>query len=220
VNPDELRRILEAAGRQDAPPRSGRDLQLDHAPIPPRPSHGPRVLAIAAAVLVLVAGLAFVATRGGDDTTDVATEPVTSSTTAAPTTTTRPPVTTTTVATTVAPPPTTTTTSTTAPPPTTTSTSTSTTAPPEEALAITCATTQDPQPTVTCEWSATTRAGLDHYRLWKHTGDGPDQEVYAGPATRAVDTAVLVGARLVYEVQALAADGTVLGHGLTMITCC
>jgi hypothetical protein len=121
-----------------------------------------RVLAVAAAVLVLVAGL-FLATRGGDDTDQVAAQDV---------------------------------------------------------LTVTCATTQEPRPTVTCEWSATTRPGLDHYRLWKHSDDGPDQEVDAGTAARAVDTAVVVGARVVYEVAALAADDTVLGHGVTMITCC
>jgi hypothetical protein len=171
----------------------------------------PRILAVAAAVLVVVAGVS-VAMRGGDDTTDVATEPSTSSTTTSTvvTTTTLPPPTTVVTTTTVAP-----TTATTVP-----TTTTSTTVAAEEPLTITCATTNDPQPTVTCEWSGSTRPGVNHYRLWKHTGDGPDQEVYAGPDTRAVDTAVLVGARLFYEVTALADDGAVLGHGVTMITCC
>jgi hypothetical protein len=191
MKPDELRRILEAAGRQDPPPRSVKDLPvLDPSILHRTPQRrSSRVLAVAAAVLVLVAGL-FLATRGGDDTDQVATEP-SSTTTVAPATT-LPPVT----------------------------TSVATTVRAQDVLTITCATTQEPRPMVTCEWSATTRPGLDHYRLWKHTDDGPDREVAADTAARAVDTAVVVGARLVYEVAALAADGTVLGHGVTMVTCC
>jgi hypothetical protein len=215
MKPDELRRILEAAGRQEAPPRRpGRESPVTDPGFPPRTEdrrawRGIRAAAAAAAVAVVVAGLLVLSTRG-DDTTDVATEPATSTTVT--TAVTLPPVTT---ASSIDLP--TTLPASTVPETTTTTT----TAPVEEALTITCTTTRDPQPAVTCEWSATTRTGLDHYRVWKHTGDGPDQEVYAGTGTRTVDTAVLVGARLFYEVTALAADGTVLGHGATpMVTCC
>jgi hypothetical protein len=73
---------------------------------------------------------------------------------------------------------------------------------------------------VTCTWTASDDPRLDHYRLWKHTGDGPDQDVYAGTGHEAHDTDVHAGAQLIYEVTALASDGTVLAHGDMRITCC
>ena len=72
---------------------------------------------------------------------------------------------------------------------------------------------------VICEWSASTNPAFDHFRLWKHTGDGPDEELYTGTALRYEDHEVN-GARKYYEVTALAADGTILGHGEAFVICC
>ena len=44
--------------------------------------------------------------------------------------------------------------------------------------------------------------------------------MYVGTAREAHDSDVHAGAQLVYEVTAVAADGTVLAHGDTRITCC
>jgi len=97
---------------------------------------------------------------------------------------------------------------------------TTTTEPAPAHLALTCTTASSPSPMVTCTWTASTDARLDHYRLWKHTADGPAQEVYAGTAREAHDSDVQVGAQLIYEVTALAADGTVLAHGDMRVSCC
>ncbi|MEA3054729.1 MAG: hypothetical protein QOD30_161 [Actinomycetota bacterium] len=200
-------------------------------------------LTIAAALVATIVGLGFVVRN--DDSAGVRTEqpPTTAPATTAPASTTQreldasaattiPIVTTTTSTvgshpstsvasepTTTVPPATTTTselaTTTTEPHP-----STTTTAPTPAHITLTCTTASSPTPTVTCTWTASTDARFDHYRLWKHTADGPAQEVYAGTAREAHDTDVRVGAQLIYEVTALAADSTVLAHGDTRVTCC
>jgi len=237
VNGDELRRVLEEAGRQQPPePRADfvRDLgdRLTDTHVVTTHDHRRpvgRVVAVAASVAVIAA--VALAISGGGDEQRLVTDPSSSTTSSTATTTSTSPATTTststtTTPTTVAP------VTTTAPPPTTTSTvapTTTTTAPPETTtttaappapLRLTCASKQDPDPKVVCEWGEATNGAVDHYRLWKHTGDGPDQEVYAGLDHRAVDTDVRVGANLIYEVTALAADGTVLAHGDNRISCC
>ena len=95
---------------------------------------------------------------------------------------------------------------------------TTTTAVPTQDLGLHCATRPDTL-AVICEWSASTDHTFDHFRLWKHTGDGPDQELYSGTARRFEDHE-LSGARMYYDVTALAADGQVLGHSETFVTCC
>jgi hypothetical protein len=227
VNDDELRRVLEAAGRQDAPeprPDLVRDLEarLTAMRVVSSPARRPwRAIGAAAAALVVVIG-GLVALVRDDPEQQVTTEPARSTTTVATTT-----VPSTTVTTTAAP-----TTTTSVPVPTTTTTleptttvvtgpsTTTTSAPPRENLRLACVTSQDPRPRVVCEWSASTSERVDHYRLWKHTGDGPDVEVYAGDGQRAEDTDVRVGANLVYEVTAITADGTVISHGDARVTCC
>src|SRR5206468_11851678 len=106
-----------------------------------------------------------------------------------------------------------TTTSTTEARATTTSTSV-----PSQDLGLHCA-TNSASSAVICEWSSSTDHAFDHFRLWKHTGDGPDQDLYAGTAQRYEDHE-LSGARKYYEVTALGADGRVLGHSETFVTCC
>lgn len=205
-------------------------------------------ITLAAALVAAVVALGFVVRR--DDGTNVRTErPATSAppTTAPSTTTTLreldassattiPVGTTTSTTATHAPPvtiagpgPTTTTphepTTTTTPHESTTTTTTeptsttTTTAAPAH-LALTCTTSTSPSAMVTCTWTESTDARFDHYRLWKHTADGPSYDVYVGTAREAHDSDVQAGAQLIYEVTAVAADGTVLAHGDNRITCC
>ena len=79
--------------------------------------------------------------------------------------------------------------------------------------------TREATSVVVCEWSESRNETFARFRLWKHTGDGPDQEVYSGSDTRHEGTE-RVGARMIYEVTALDREGNVLGHGDATITCC
>lgn len=244
-----MHEILREAGREEPPaprPEFVRDLEarLDTTRVvaaPPATSGRWRVVgAIAAAAAVIVAVLVLQTDDGPDQ--QVTTEPATSSTSTSSSSTTTTNTTSTTVVapttvpvfvpaitttTTAAPPPPTTTTTTALPPPTTTTTSTpiepttttSTTTPPQQNLRLACATTEAPEPTVICEWNESTNERFVRYRLWKHTGDGPDEEVYVGTDRRHEDPG-RAGVRLVYEVTALDGDGRVLGHGDAVVTCC
>jgi hypothetical protein len=171
-------------------------------------------VATAAAV---IAG-AFLLAHGDHDDQGVTTLPTAATTTTVISTTSTAAVSTTTSiaespTTTAAHAATTTSTSTTVlPPPTTTTTA------PAQDLGLQC-TTNPNTDAVVCEWHASGDPAFDHFRLWKHTGDGPDQELYAGTTARYEDHE-LSGARKYYEVEALAADGRVLGHGETFVICC
>lgn len=237
-----LEGVLRSAGRADAPPPRPEVVGAIEARLSSThivhasPTRFRRVPAItvAAALIAVIVGLGLVV--GNDDSAGVRTEQPATTTppTTAPTSTLLRELDAS-AATTIPLDPTTTSTSpptsvpsepaTTAPPATTTTTethpsTTTTTTPATAHLALTCTTTSSPSPTVTCTWTASTDARLDHYRLWKHTADGPPQEVYAGTAREAHDADVIMGAQLIYEVTALAADGTVLAHGDQRVTCC
>jgi hypothetical protein len=236
-----MHEMREEAGAQDPPParpefvrdlesRLGSSRIVAAAPV----TRGPwrAIGAVAAAAMILAAVLVL---RADDDPAQqVTTDPTTSSSTVTTSTTTSSTVVSPTTSivepTTVVAPITTTTTSapttttTTAPPPETTTTTveptttTSTTEVPAQDLGLVCV-TREGSTTVVCEWDTSTSPEFDHFRLWKHTGDGPDQEVYRGTDRRYEDTE-RVGARMFYEVTALDASGRVLGHGESMITCC
>ena len=183
----------------------------------PRPRRrAPWAIAGATAAALLAAGV-LLASNDHDDQ-GVTTLPTLATTTTTEETTTTVPVivTTSTTAptgTTVPPATTTSTTSTTTVPETTTST-----VPPVQDLGMHCSTNASTS-AVVCEWSASTSHDFDHFRVWKHTGDGPDQELYTGTATRYEDHE-LNGARMYYEVTALSTDGRVLGHGVMFVICC
>ena len=116
------------------------------------------------------------------------------------------------------------TTTTTPPPPASTST-TSTTARPVQTFTFGCASsTPNGQPTVSCSWSRYTGSGFASYRLRRATLDGPWQVVYTttnvtGSGTS--DKTVLAGGTYRYIVEALDANGQVIGAGpQTTVSCC
>ena len=222
--------VLQAAGDQEAPPPRPefvRDLETRFGAtrvVTVSATRRPVGWAIAGVAAAAVVAGGFLLAGADHDDQGVATLPTLATTTTAqpaPTTTIAIPGTTTSsqpsAPTTVPHPSTTTTTAV----PTTTSTSTiattSTSVPPAD-LGLRCATRADTN-AVICEWSASSDASFDHFRLWKHTGDGPDEELYSGTALRFEDHE-LSGARKYYEVTAVAADGRILGYGEVLVTCC
>ena len=217
----EIDLVLRDAGSQDPPPPRPefvRDLEsrfgTTRVVTVTAPRHTARWAAAGVAAAAVIAG-AFVLAHHDQHDEGVTTLPTsppatTTLTTGAATTVVLPPSQPTTTTTTR-----TSTTVTTVPPPTTTTTST--TAAPQD-LGLHCSTNPSTL-AVVCEWSTSADPAFDHFRLWKHTGDGPAQELYAGTATRFEDHESS-GARMYYEVTALAADGRELGHGRTYIVCC
>ena len=238
MNPDELRQILEAAGRDDVPPPSAAfvdDLErrLARTHVASGRGQGRRwgaITAVAAAAAVVVAALVLQADEPPDtvltdtSTSSTATSTTTSTTQATTTSTTSTtvvaPPTTAAVATTVAPP-----TTTTAPPPTTTttvaSTTTSTAPPAVEDLRLSC--TTGPRPEVTCTWSASTAETFKGYLLTKRVGDGPTEEILRTTdrsLTSKTDKEVQTETRITYVVEAIDRDGNVLGRGEATVSCC
>jgi hypothetical protein len=227
---DELRRTLEGAGRQDAPPPDPafvRDLEarLAGGAVLAIPRRRPLLPAAAAVVGMAAAiGLAIGLTQHDSPSDQVRTEPnpsVTTSTLLGPTTTSTtvvvaPPVTTPSTTSTTARPSSTPTT-TTAPRPTTT---TSTTAPPPapQDLHLAC-TTDATTTTISCRWDASTNPAFASFRLTRRTHDGPENIVYTGTG-REFSERSGTGARWVYLVTALDAAGNPLGSSTVDTTCC
>ena len=239
MNPDELRQILEAAGRDDVPPPSAEfvdelERRLARTHVASGRGRGPRwpvITAVAAAAVVVVAALVLQADEPPDT---VLTDTSTSSTTTSSTTSTTQATTTSTTSTTVVAPPTTaavattvapTTTTTSAPPPTTTTTvatTTTTTAPPTvEDMRLSC--TTGPRPEVTCTWSASTAETFKGYVLTKRVGDGPTEEILRTTdrsLTSKTDKEVQTGTRITYVIEAIDRDGNVLGRAEATVSCC
>ncbi|MCU1484266.1 MAG: hypothetical protein JWN67_1012 [Actinomycetia bacterium] len=230
---DDLRRTLEGAGTQDAPPPDPafvRDLEarLAGGVVAAAPRARRPFLPAAAAVVVVAAGIGLAIGLSHDDSPSdqVRTEPNPSVTTStllgAPTTTVLlPPVTATTVpsttSTTARPSSTPTTTvpqATTIPP-----TTTSTTGPPTfQDLHLAC-TTDAPTLTISCRWDASTSPAFASFRLTRRTHDGPENVVYTGTG-REFSEPSGTGARWVYLVTALDASGRSLGSSTVDTTCC
>jgi hypothetical protein len=92
-------------------------------------------------------------------------------------------------------------------------------------LGLTCVVSgSSTAPAITCRWARTTSDRFASYRLIRRTQDGPEQVVSTGAdrgPTSLTDTGVRNGARLLYVVTTLTADGTVVGRGQTdLVTCC
>lgn len=243
MTPEELRAVLEAAGRQDPPaPRAEFTSDLEArlatthvvtASRAPRPRWQAAAL-VAAAAAVVAAELVLQPSEPEQtivtDTTTTFTVERTTTTTAvtvtAPTTTTP---TTAVVQTTVASVPVTTTsaappaTPTTVPPttivaPTTTST---TAAPSVEPLRMSC--TAGPRPEVTCTWSASTSDAFQKYILSKRVADGELQELGRSSTrdeTTKTDRDVEAGTRITYVIEAYDSDGFLIGRGEAAVACC
>lgn len=235
MTPDELRDVLDAAGRQPVPPPSPDFVRgLEARLAATRVVHGDggrrppwRVIgAVAAAAAILVA---VVALQPGEPEQTVVTDPTTTSSSTSTTTsttivtTTLPATTSTAVAvttTTAAPPPTTTT----SVPPTTTTTvvtTTTTAAPGVEDMRLSCVT--GPRPEVTCTWSKNEHEQFKGYRLSKRVDDGPLVEVVATTDrafTSKTDKDVQVGTRITYVIEAFDHDTQLIARGEVTVACC
>jgi hypothetical protein len=238
MTPEELRDVLDAAGRQPVPPPDAsfvRDLEdrllstrVVERPRGRAPWRTISAVAAAAAVLVAVGVLqrvdpeeSVVTNPSTTSSTSTSTSSTTTSSTTivAPTTTVFAPTTVVTVATTVAPPPPTTTT---AAPTTTTTVATTTTAPPGvDDMRLSC--TTDPRPKVICTWSKNEHPDFKGYRFSKRVGDGPQEEI-GSTTDRAVTTKhdenPEVGARITYIIEAFDHDQNVIARSEVTVSCC
>jgi hypothetical protein len=237
VTPEELRDVLDAAGRQQVPPPSTdfvRELEQRITSTrvvvadANRRSPWRAVGAVAAAAVILVG---VVVLQRGEKEQTVVTDPTTTSSrpttsTSTSSTTSLPPTTVTSVVTvpaTVAITTSVVTTTTTAAPTTTTTvaTTTSTTAPGVEDARLSCVTGSRPE--VTCAWAKNEHPDFKGYRLSKRIADGPLEEV-GSTTDRAVtsktDKDVQVGARITYVLEVLDHDSQVIARGEATVSCC
>lgn len=238
MNRDELRRIVEAAGRDEVPPAHPdfvddleRRLARTHVVGGrERRARWQAISAVAAAAAVIVALIVVQSDPPADtvvtDDVETTTTTSTSSTTTVTTSTTVTAPNTTVVVTTtatVAPPVTTTTMAptTTAPPPPPETTTSTTATPGVEDMRMAC--TTGPRPEVTCTWSENTAEAFKGYILYRQVGAEPRQELTRTTDrsfTSKTDKDVVAGTRITYTVEALDRDSVVIGRGEATVSCC